>query len=246
MKSVQPTRNRSAFTLVELLVVVSIIALLVALLLPNLQSARDQAKRVTCLAKLRELGRFTQFYSDDFDNRMPRSLHSAGFGFSNGLPWGYAFVKYATSAPWSSNLPESSWTKLLNENYRCSFDRRRAKKSSPAYWSYGLNVYFELSVAESGDRTWRLMDQVPRPARTMLFAEVGDDSLMSPTSADHVMAHFWQKYDAPTEVHKNRHRPNSAYTFVDGHVENLKFEKTYKKTDEEDSSYDNWNPGTAR
>ncbi len=246
MQSDQPTRRQFAFTLVELLVVVSIIALLVAVLLPNLQSARKQAKRITCMVKMRELGRFTQFYSDEFANRMPRSLHSAGFGFSNGLPWGYAYVKYATAQNWSSDLAASSWSKLLNENYRCGFDRRKAKESGPAFWSYGINVYFELSEAESGDRTWRLMDQIPRPARTLLFAEVGDDLLMSPISADHVMAHFWSKYDAPAEVHKDRHRPNSAYTFVDGHVENLKFEKTFKKTDDEVSSHDNWNPGTAR
>ena len=246
MKLIQPTRDRSAFTLIELLVVVSIIALLVAVLLPNLQSARNQAKRVACLSKLRELGRFNQFYTDEYDNRFPRSLHSAGFGFQNGLPWGYAFVKYSGTSPWSSSMNESSWAKLLNENYRCGFDRRRAQAGGPAYWSYGLNVYFELSVAETGDRTWRLFDQIPRPARTILFAEEGDDSLMTSTTSDHLMAHFWSKYDAPPEVHKDRHRPNAGYAFVDGHVENLKFDKTFEKTEDEKSSRDNWNPGTAR
>ncbi|HNO78814.1 MAG TPA: type II secretion system protein [Phycisphaerae bacterium] len=246
MKLVQPTRHRSAFTLIELLVVVSIIALLVAVLLPNLQSARNQAKRVACLSNLRELGRFNQFYADEYDNRFPRSHHSAGFGFQNGLPWGYAFVKYTGTEPWSSKMNDSSWVKLLNTNYRCGFDRRRAQPDGPPYWSYGLNVYFELSVAESGDRTWRLLDQIPRPGGTVLFAEVGDDSLMSSMSSDHLMAHFWSKYDAPAEVHKDRHRPNAGYTFVDGHVENLKFEKTFEKTDDEQSSHDNWNPGTAQ
>jgi prepilin-type N-terminal cleavage/methylation domain-containing protein len=63
------TRFRSqAFTLIELLVVVAIIALLISILLPSLQSAREQGKRTVCLSNMGQLGKGSHGYAVD-DNR---------------------------------------------------------------------------------------------------------------------------------------------------------------------------------
>ena len=64
-------RKRSAFTLVELLVVIGIISLLIAILLPSLARARQAAMSIQCLSNQRQIGIFTQMYNSEYNGMMP-------------------------------------------------------------------------------------------------------------------------------------------------------------------------------
>lgn len=73
-----------AFTLVELLVVIGIIAVLMSILLPALQKARESAQRTKCLANLRSIAQATHIYAAENRGTFPSSVYSDG-------TWCYAF-----------------------------------------------------------------------------------------------------------------------------------------------------------
>jgi prepilin-type N-terminal cleavage/methylation domain-containing protein/prepilin-type processing-associated H-X9-DG protein len=68
------THRRSAFTLVELLVVIGIIALLVSILLPALNRARQHANLIDCQARLRQMGQATHIYAANNKDLVPWSF----------------------------------------------------------------------------------------------------------------------------------------------------------------------------
>lgn len=70
-----PRYSRDAFTLIELLVVVAIIAMLIAILLPSLHRAREQAKSTVCLSNLRSLGQGVITFAAGEKDRLPGDVH---------------------------------------------------------------------------------------------------------------------------------------------------------------------------
>lgn len=99
--------RRPAFTLVELLVVIAIIGVLVALLLPAVQAARESARRMKCANNLRQLGLAMHNYADSFGGLPPQRVWNAsGVGaWHTGSLHGWAV----------SILPQLEQTNLLNQ-----------------------------------------------------------------------------------------------------------------------------------
>ena len=93
MKSAMDTRRHGAFTLVEMLMVIAIIAILVSTMLPALQGAKAKAQRIQCVSNLKQVGLGFHLFAHEHDSKFPM-----GVSTNNGGTLEYViFSRYATA-----------------------------------------------------------------------------------------------------------------------------------------------------
>jgi prepilin-type N-terminal cleavage/methylation domain-containing protein len=90
---------RSGFTLVELLVVIGIIALLVSILLPTLNRARESANRTKCLANLRSIGQLINMYANASNGMIPCGYSGSAGGSNTAYSENYWLARYNNATP---------------------------------------------------------------------------------------------------------------------------------------------------
>jgi prepilin-type N-terminal cleavage/methylation domain-containing protein/prepilin-type processing-associated H-X9-DG protein len=108
---------RRGFTLIELLVVIAIIGVLVALIMPAVQSAREAANRTQCLNNLKQLGMAAQEYHDAFGSFMSGWYCNAGTDPVTGTPYDSNCLQNQPQTYYWNGLTGLFLKMELNTNY---------------------------------------------------------------------------------------------------------------------------------
>ena len=86
--------RRSKFTLIELLMIITIIIILASLLLPALKKVRESANAISCLSKLKQIGLAQSGYHSDWNEIYPASYYGASASVDSNQPWSRAIGTY--------------------------------------------------------------------------------------------------------------------------------------------------------
>ncbi len=117
---------RTGFTLVELLVVIAIIGILVALLLPAVQAAREAARRMSCRNNLKQVTLATHTYHDTYKVFPPGSVHSGPPAtFPLPVPWSWGMMMLILPFMEGGNLHDTVDMNTLN----CGAEIRRLQQA---------------------------------------------------------------------------------------------------------------------
>lgn len=216
-------RGSSAFTLVEVLVVLGIIAILAALLLPVIGSMRDQGDRTACMNNLRQLYGAVSLYAADHSDALP--LYHNEIGASGSPDEGTPAVDIPAQG--------DKWVAALQPYVRnigiwfCPADSFARKEVPPSvitrlssidhrYSSYLTGIGLISSVEKRTPLTmdgYHSANKAPQPSASVLLT----DNLWGPDYRRTVGR-------VPPEY---SHRGSFNYVFFDGHV------RTYRQHDQE-------------
>lgn len=239
----------AGFTLVELLVVIGIIAVLIAVLLPTLAKAREQANAAACMSNMRQISMAGLMFANEHKGYLIKFWYNDKPLMRGTETWGYRWPQYG-------------WTYILNLTIKNKnvFDCPSVRPTQLRGLLASTPTTPNLTDAHDADdipSAYRMnaSDLIPnslgvdsvkitmfrRPSKAILFVEGAPrDPKVQPNPADEPWQHVatWDNtadalkgHVSPTNkrnIRYNQHNGKANYGFVDGHVELLAWDDTWK------------------
>ena len=201
------SRHPAAFTLVELLVVVSIIAVLIGLLLPAVQASRAAARRTQCASNLRQVGLAMGQFCDAHRGQFPDTSHNQSGDVEQS--WIYTVAPFMES---------------VDAIRICPDDRKAADRLDQKLTSYVMNAYL---TDEPRSFAVTNHNKLRESSKTLVAFEIADQKAPI-IENDHVHNHAWftsltvarkqvlQKIEADAAI--ERHAGSSHFLYADWHI----------------------------
>jgi len=194
-------RHRLGFTLVELLVVISVFAVLIGILLPALVRTRALAKSVLCKNNLRQWGMALHCYMEEHNGSIPRRGQGIQPTHKIERPedWFNCLAPYAGQKPYKELVAAGRQPRPGDDSIFVCL--RALRDAEPYFFSYAMNMYLSPWIRPEAHR----VSEIPHPERLVFMADApGPYSSTVPSKEDYSVV--------------ARHEGKANLVFLDGRV----------------------------
>jgi len=220
MKHPQAHRSSPAFTLLELLASIAIIAVLAALLIPGMQSIRARVDSATCMSNMKNVGQAILMSTGD--NGVFPPLTDVGEIKS----WPNSIVSYFGANP----SDETAKFNATLKNMRCPPIRKVTQVLQGKSGERNLNIHGLRNFAMNSflgptsvdTNAWRTMASVVKPSQTMLLSEAGIQDNGNCMFQLDIFTIGRSTLDASKKLMPGVHGPCNNIFWVDGHISSWK------------------------